>query len=177
MFSIDLDIKIPVLNSSFELEAFNKPMHLRPETASMVNEELIDFFLSKDIVLGSELFFLPPFINSTIHADSYGDLIKFNWIFGGSGSVMNWWKPKVERAVVYTEHNSPTIRYDKQEVELVHSAVVKQPSMVQVGIPHNVKNKKENRWCISLIPLDKKTNQRLTWDQGLTLFKDYTIQA
>jgi len=177
MFCRDLTINAPVLQSSFQLPVFNEPKHLRPDTASLLSEEIIEFFLSKDIIVGSELFFVPPFINSNIHADDVGDIIKFNWIFGGSGSAMQWWKPKVEKPVVYTEHKSPTIRYATNEVDLLHSAVIKQPSMVQVGIPHNVKNKAENRWCVSVIPLFKITRQRLTWADGIQLFSDYITQA
>jgi hypothetical protein len=177
MFACDMSFNLPVLQSSFELQVFNEPKHLRPETVSLLSDEIIEFFLSKDIVVGSELFFVPPFINSTIHADEVGDIIKFNWIFGGKDSVMQWWQPKVEKPVVYTEHKSPTIRYTRNEVDLVHSATVKQPSMVQVGIPHNVKNKTENRWCVSVIPLFKTTRKRLTWADGIGLFSDYIIQA
>jgi hypothetical protein len=177
MFACDLTIEAPVLQSSFQLPVFNEPKHLRPETAGLLSKEIIEFFLSKDIIVGSELFFTPPYINSTIHADGVGDIIKFNWIFGGSGSAMQWWKPKVEKVTVYTEHNSPTIRYAKNEVDLLYSAVVKQPSMVQVGIPHNVKNKAENRWCVSVIPLFKSTRHRLTWAEGMSVFGDYITQA
>jgi hypothetical protein len=177
MYSLDLEINVPLLKNDFKLERFKEPTHLRPPTESIVSPEMFAFFLSHGLTIGSEIFYSPPWARTTIHADDIGDLVKLNWIVGGKDSVMQWWKPNTEKAIVYTEHNGPTIRYKRHEVSLIHSTEVKQPSMVQVGIPHNVLNKSEDRWCISLIPVYKDTRARLSWQQGLDIFSRYAIQA
>lgn len=177
MYSLDLQINIPLLRKDFVLERFKEPKHLRPSTETIVSDEMFKFFDQHNLTIGSEIFFTPPMAHTTVHADDHGDIIKLNWIIGGRGSVMQWWKPRIENPIVYTEHNGPTIRYKINEVSLLHAAEIKQPSMVQVGIPHNVLNGGENRWCISLIPVTKTDRSRLTWNQGLEIFGRYATHA
>jgi hypothetical protein len=177
MYSLDLQINVPLLKKGFVLEKFREPKHLRPPTEDVVSNEMFDFFEKQNLSIGSEIFFTPPMAHTTVHADDQGDLIKLNWIIGGKGSVMQWWKPRSEKPVVYTEHNSPTIRYKISEVSLLHTAVISQPSMVQVGIPHNVLNGGEHRWCISLIPVKKSSMARLSWNEGLEIFGRYAAHA
>lgn len=178
MYSLDLNIPVQFPNVNLKLDSFRKPTHLRPPTDHLVSADTIKFFDSLNLSVGSELFFSPPNANTTIHTDDHGgDIIKLNWIIGGRGSLMRWWKPLVDKPLAYTIHAGPTTRYDRKEVELLHSAEIKQPSMVQVGIPHSILNTGENRWCISLIPTRKENNQRLTWAEGLEIFGSYTTQA
>lgn len=177
MYSLDLQINVSLLRKGFVLERFKEPKHLRPPTDTIVSDDMFKFFDSLDLTIGSEIFFTPPMAHTTIHADGHEDIIKLNWIIGGAGSIMQWWKPRNENPIVYTEHNSPTIRYKISEVSLLHTAVIAQPSMVQVGIPHNILNSAEHRWCISLIPVRKSNKTRLTWAEGLEIFGRYATHA
>jgi hypothetical protein len=63
--------------------------------------------------------------------------------------------------------------YNKDEVTLVHRQSVKFPSIVQVGIPHNIFNPDEDRFCVSIMLRKKTDNNNLTMSNAVNLFSNY----
>ncbi len=87
---------------------------------------------------------------------------------------MCWWKqkPDVSNKVEITAINSSYIDYKIDQVDLIDKQPVNFPSIVQVGIPHNIHNFEEPRYCLSLV-LKKQDNTRLTMAESIEIFKQY----
>ena len=113
---------------------------------------------------------------SFIHIDDAGsnDIGKINWVFGGADSSVKWYqiKSKATPNVATTMANTPTRRFDPQDVEQVlHTHYAgSRPFVFQSGIPHQGCAGLDKRCCISMIPRWSKTRQRLTYQECLALF-------
>jgi len=134
-----------------------------------VNPEIISLFDKLGLIL-----------QRAIHTDSTvsgEDFAKVNWVYGGQGSLMKWYKqkPNISKTTSSFPHGPGVMLYTEDEVELVYSTELPSPSIVQVGIPHDVVNPLEERYCISIIPFSKETNNRISIDQLSKIFKDYLV--
>ena len=110
-----------------------------------------------------------------IHTDNVGgDYVKMNWIFGGKDSLMQWYNvnPGVNKEPVKTAINSLYMSFTKDEVTMSHAQTVKFPTIVQVGIPHNIYNPTEDRFCVSVMLRDNN-NLRMTMEQAQKIFASY----
>ena len=96
----------------------------------------------------------------------------------GKKSLMCWYSSKegVTNHINYTAIETKSINFTPNEVTLLHRQNVASPSIVQVGIPHNIINAAEERWCLSLVPIDITTNKRITFERTLEIFKDLVPQ-
>jgi hypothetical protein len=101
------------------------------------------------------IFYTPAGQQCGIHIDGSGiaDRACVNFIMGGAGSLMHWYKLNPETGItqqVATQAGTPYTLYEPYEVTHVFSHAVKWPSIVQTGIPHNITNHTYGpRWCIS----------------------------
>jgi hypothetical protein len=158
---------------------FPKTRHIKINL-DKINPEIIQLFdnLGLHIFL-AEVFYSRPFFVSGIHTDvKGGDINKINWVFGGNDSIMNWYAIKegttptdVQQTVVGT----PYIAYDSAAVHLEFSKTISNPCLVHVGVPHNICNAKEHRWCVSLVYHDKKSKKRPTMEEAKNIFRDYCL--
>lgn len=175
----NLDFGIQPFLDSIDPFSLPKVRHTRLDL-SILNPKIIELFskLSLNIIL-AEVFYSTPFMFSGIHTDSTGgDINKINWIYGGDGCHMNWYSTKIsaiEKNIEKSAINTQCASYAYDEVDIIESTVLKSPSLVNVGIPHNIKNKNEHRWCISLVYNFKESGRRPTMEESLKLFKDYIL--
>ena len=124
------------------------------------------------------IFYTPSGQQCGIHIDGHdvSDRACVNFIVGGVGSLMHWYKlrPKVGiTEQVSTQAGTPYTLYRPEEVEHVFSHAVKWPTIVQTGVPHNITNHTAGpRWCISC-DISKKENPEagLTMVEALEVFK------
>ena len=142
-----------------------------------LNNEIFKFFdlLNLNLFL-VEVFYKSPGDTGGIHVDVIiGDFTKLNWVYGGGDSKMNWYKPFDNKHIVLqkTTANTPYISYSRHQVEKIEDTIIKNPTLVQVGVPHDVSNVTEDRFCISFVFRDNITNRRLTMAESLERFKDY----
>ena len=117
----------------------------------------------------SEVFYTPPNTTTVIHIDSddIASKAKINYVFGASGSQMQWFNPKdstivpgLKKTVIDTYY----YYYNNDQCDLIYSAEVAQPSMVEVGVAHNVvNNTNEPRWCLSYMMYDPYQKTRSSW--------------
>jgi hypothetical protein len=128
------------------------------------------------------IFYTPPGQQCGIHIDGYGvtDRACVNFILGGVGSLMHWYKlrPEVELPdQSATQAGTPYTLYEPDQVEHVYSHAVKWPSIVQTGVPHNITNHTHGpRWCISCDISYKDTPEAgLTMAQALEVFKKWIL--
>lgn len=175
-YSSELNFSISLLRSSVDPFSFPKIRHSKLDP-NLVNPSIINLFdsLNLDIVL-FEVFYSKPFFNGGIHIDSTGgDINKINWIYGGQGCKMNWYSikdPNLEKRID-TPIGTKSQLFDPSAVNLEFSKVLSSPSLVHVGVPHNVRNMKEDRWCVSLVYRFKNSNKRPTMKESLDIFKNF----
>jgi hypothetical protein len=136
-----------------------------------LNPELVSIIKSLNLrILLAEHFYTPAGVFSPIHTDlKGGDYTKLNYIFGGKNSTMQWYDIK---NVSKTKEIVPYAVYDINDVDLLHSQPIGFPTVVQVGIPHNIQNYDEPRHCIGIV-LQTKNNQRLRMQDSIDIFNQY----
>ena len=181
-FDIDLLKRGCIVTDLAKVVNGKKTYHSLINIKEYINPDMVKLLAEIGIdVYYCELFYSPPSFFSQIHIDANAvrsDFTKINWVFGGKDSVMNWYKPKhdTDRPVEYIPANKlPYKSYQQQEVDLLYSANLKTPSVVQVGIPHNITNFSEDRYCISLALASINNNEiyRPTMEESLTLLSKY----
>jgi hypothetical protein len=148
----------------------------------LLSDDIVNFFTSNQLdIKFVEVFYRPVGVNSHIHIDTQepGDYVKLNWVFGGEGSIMCWYaiKENCQGAPQKTSISTYAIHYAKDDVTLLHSQTVGQPTLVQVGIPHSINNNNlTERFCVSIIFGYKDQNGRPTFDSVYEIFKNYIKQ-
>jgi hypothetical protein len=128
------------------------------------------------------IFYTPAGQQCGIHIDGYAvsDRACVNFILGGAGSLMHWYKLQEGQEIseqVATQAGTPYTLYDPHQVKHVFSHAVKWPTIVQTGVPHNITNHTHGpRWCISCdISYKDKPEEGLTMIQALEAFKKWII--
>ena len=177
-FCINLTFPFQPFESSFNL---NK-LKIKPHSKINLESFNIEFLNLLDVVglkiQSAESFFRKPDSFSQIHRDvqQTNDATKINWVFGGKGSVMNWYN-----IIHDNEHSStsntgvPYLYYNLEDLELVYSKQVGFPSLLQVAMPHNVTMGKESRLCASVILQYKDTELFPTFKESSLLFKEFIM--
>jgi hypothetical protein len=124
-----------------------------------------------------ELFYGPPKTPYTlgIHIDNGpGDRGKINWVFGGKGCTMHWYKSinSSPKPMLDTPVGSKYNVFDPAEVKLLSSvrSMAEFPCLVQVGIPHNIVTPGEERWCYSMVITDPVTDDNVTFGRLKKVF-------
>jgi hypothetical protein len=126
------------------------------------------------------IFYTPAGGQCGIHIDGFGvtDRACVNFIVGGHGSLMHWYKLKEQTDIteqVETQAGTPYTLYQPYEVDHVYSHAVKWPSIVQTGVPHNITNHTYGpRWCLSC-DISRKENPEagLTMAEALEVFNKW----
>ena len=168
-FCIPLEDQTPLFRDSYQHPHFEQRTHINLNLEQDINPYWIELFKPHDLeVYRVELFYGPDQFPYTmgIHTDrNYGDWAKINWIFGGDGSQMHWYKPLTShnKEVKSTDVHSNYNLYEPSEVRLLRSESVSTPSIVQVGIPHNITNPGQERWCYSMVIHDKTTQNHVSF--------------
>lgn len=178
-YCIDLDLDLPLFNSALNPVEFLKQHyqitnHFQVDIKD-ISDELKSFFTNQNLSIKQiEIFYRRPNNVGNIHSDTeiVGDYSKLNWVYGDG--IMNWYKTTKDytpTVLTTTSIKSYALYYKTSEVELVHSQKVGQPSLVQVGVPHNVINGASERFCVSI---EFEFNKiRPTFAEAQLLFKDY----
>ena len=175
-FCIHLDDKTPLFNPSYEHPHFPERAHINLDLERDINPYWIKLMKDNNMrIVRVELFYGPPDFPYTmgIHIDhAYGDRAKINWVFGGEGCTMHWYKALSahSKSVMATPVHSNYTLYEPNEVKLLHTNIVKNPTLVQVGIPHNIVNPGHERWCYSMVIDDNLTNEQPTFGRLKKMF-------
>ena len=185
-FCIDLNLSIDPL--CVDVNTLPKLNYNKLDQKKYINPELIDFFKSMSLEIEHVATFFTPknFQFSKIHIDNSGykystypnNQAKINWIYGGKDSLMNWYKLKpgsklFHKPILGFKQQDSYIDCNKEDVDLIHSQAVNFPSIVHVGIPHNITNYNEPRLCLTMVIKDTYSNTRLSFDQLVGVFYNY----
>jgi hypothetical protein len=176
---LNINLDINPLREGLDINSFDKIRHVK-FSFDDINPKLISFFNNLNLtVTWAELFYVPSFFCTTIHTDidwrgKENDYTKINYVFGGKDSRMYWWKikPGVSNTIERTALSSQYINYKQDQVDLIEEQSIGFPSIVQAGIPHNIRTFSEARRCLSLV-LRKEYNTRLTMAESIEIFKEY----
>lgn len=182
-FATNIQLSIPV-----DVKQFTKREH--DETSfghfnidpSLLPQELFDFIEARGLCFSHwELFYTPPNRHLGIHIDGHGpsNIVKLNWVLGGAGSRMLWWKLKAGRSlktkttVIGTQYQFA----EGKDCLPAGSIVIQQPTLVNVGQLHSVINKHEPRWCLSGVLGKNKGNiiTSIEWDEAEAALGDLFI--
>jgi hypothetical protein len=139
-----------------------------------VSNDLFNLMNSLNLkITDAEVFYVTPYIFNYIHTDSYGgDYVKLNFVYGGKGSYMNWYKQK-PNIIKQIDNNLDYVSFNLSEVELIDSQQILCSSIVQAGIPHNVRTFGESRYCLSFV-LCNLDDTRLTMNDAIERLATYT---
>jgi len=119
-----------------------------------------------------EVFFTPAHHFLAIHVDgpTVSNIVKLNWVFGGEGSKMMWWKLKsgCEMVKGTTPLNTPYLYIAQKDAVMIGMKSIGQPTLVNVGQPHSVLNATARpRWCLSAVLTSKETGLNIQMDEAL----------
>lgn len=153
----------------------------------LLDDEFVNWFRQFDIGIGhGEEFILDPegIASHIIHIDGKPDqkLIKLNYVYCDTPHVMNWYKIKEGRNLRnhITKAGTPYLMCEKDDCELVHSAQVGKPSLVNVSELHDVSTVHSMRYCFSFV-LTKLKNGipvgLLTWEEAEQAFEPFMVNT
>jgi len=178
IFSQDLNLPVPFLHQNFDCKKIFIA-HSIVNTETTLDKSTLDFFRDYGINITSvELFYRRPHPKyGIVHVDNvgYSDRLNLNYVVGGEDSVMSWFKPLKEGYTTTGDTGATPMRYHFEDVELIHSAEIKQPSMIQSAVPHAILNQKKPRWCICANIRDIKTRDVITMQDGIDRLKEYLL--
>ena len=173
----DLDIDFPYVNPSPELAVFYQDYVNPLPRGEFLTSELMKFIIVKHqlVINTAAVFYSKPNVETPIHVDGpLGDYAKLNFVLGGRNSKMNWYNlkdpanvPPIKKTSLKTDY----ISYDYSDLDFIDEYEFYRPTIVQVGIPHNVTNGPDHRYCISLSLMQGR--QRLTMDRARDIFSKY----
>jgi hypothetical protein len=183
-YCVDLDLPIPLFKSTlapFEfLKENNKNLSRHYQLdRDLLSDDIIKFFADHGfIVTFVDIFYRPAGVGSRIHSDTEkrGDYAKLNWVYGGEGSIMNWYTPNQNEMGITDETVVSTyaVYYKPEEVTLAHSQIIGTPTLVQVGVPHSVDNNViADRYCVSIAYNYTEPRNRPTFNESYEIFKNY----
>lgn len=177
-FCYHIDDNTPLFVEGYQLPHYDSICHVDVDLAA-INPYWLDKLKSKNLyAYRAELFYYPAGIehHMPIHVDNQnGDRAKINWVFGGAGSVMKWYKLLNKTPKEHLTGSAPGSsykRYDANEVELIYTSSVSNPSIVQVGIPHNIYTPGAERWTYCLVVIDPNTKTNASFRKIKEIFTE-----
>ena len=129
-----------------------------------------------------EIFRTGPMTTTRIHVDGgmMDAACKLNWTFGAKDSRMVWWKPKhqvTNESPKITQKGTRYLDFDESECTMLGSAEIGQPSLVNVGVPHNIINSTDQtRWCVSYTLGMIGKDENLQWPDAVSLLGSHLTE-
>lgn len=123
-----------------------------------------------------EVFYLKPFERHVIHSDGHeiDDKSKINYIVGGENSEMIWYDALEEKIVKgISKANTKYLMVEDRNAKELFRLKMQGFYIVKVGPLHTVKNKHQERFCISMAVADKDTGKRLDYADLVDRLRDY----
>jgi hypothetical protein len=173
----DINLQLNPLKEGIDIKSYGQNKHTRIPIND-INFNLIKLLYSLGLRIQLvELFYTSPHSVTPVHIDaSGGDYTKMNFIYGGNDSKMGWYstKPNINKLVNSSNIGTPYVSFELSDVDLIDQQIVKFPSIVQVGIPHNILNYEEPRYCLGIV-IAKIKGGRINMNESLEKFKNYII--
>lgn len=170
-------LKIPFENQLPSVDFYQQ--HIKVEK-QLIDPRFVSWLDSLGVKIGfSEAFKKEPgedFPHS-LHLDGevFDDHVKINFVINPGSSVMRWWriKPGIEHKKKITIVGTSYLWANREECDMLDESPLLQPALVNAGQLHNIEQLNTTRICYSFMLLNKKTQQRLFWDDAMEIFKDH----
>jgi hypothetical protein len=168
----------PLIDDIKTFEVLDRTTHLAVPH-NKLNPDLIALFKNYNLFPAIiEIFYTPAMGRRYIHIDEHpgGDYIKLNWQTDGKDSLMRWYTindDSVVKTPSTTSINTRYVRFEHDEVKPAFESKIGYPSIVQVGVPHDIVNLYEPRYVLSIVPNHMKTGKRVTMSEASEIFKEY----
>ena len=171
--NLDFDFDLSVINQ------FKETKDSKSFSLTTIDNNLQDFLKPLGIITTPPTcFYTAPSTNRGLHhIDSLelDNMVKLNYIIGGNNTIMQWFKFHGDEKNIISQYNKlggGYLKFDPIMCELIWEEELKSPSLVNAGIPHNVKNKSNTgRWSISYTLFDL-THKHLQWKYAEQIFKN-----
>jgi len=173
-----------MVSPNYPIPDLTEKFHCRIEREE-IDSNLLDFLSDLNVVcfppMPGEFFYTPPYGILHSHSDhtEITDIAKLNWMWGGEGSLMDWYQLKPGAALYKNKYLTPVqsapARAHQKDIIHVFSATIGTPSLVNVGRLHGVRNLDQPRYVSCVIPVWKNNHKRLMWPEAIELFKNYII--
>jgi len=171
------------------------PMHDLPKDfwnlipIEFIEPNLIDFLLSKGITINTissfyEVYSGPGHQPGSIHSDLHGtgDMTKLIWNWGWNHE-MSWYTPKAgitEEANIMENNKAPENKirnytvFEPNKLDKIYSCKIRSPSLIQVGIPHQVITFSGMRRSLTMLLHDLHGNT-IPMDAAKLIFKEHIV--
>ena len=173
-FCNNLNLDIPPLRLNVDM--YNLPkVYWNTISMDAVNPKLMAYLYLKGVTIFKVAVFFaegPNFGDIHLDGNNTSDQVKLSWTYGDD-HLMHWYTTDVIRNYSIGNSNRHFIKYEPNEVSVIHSQKVGCPSLIQIGIPHNVITYSGVRRNITML-LTTNKKVPLTMSQALTLFSDIT---
>jgi hypothetical protein len=163
-----LDAPFSIKNVDFI--SYKKDLRNQVRCSNEIIEQDFHKWLAKTAsakVYWTEVFYLSPNFDHSIHCDGneLDNKVKINFVVGGNGSTMVWYQPVSQDKIIkrISPANTLYLIINPNDTIKVYEESLTGLYIVNVGMFHNVYNKQEDRYCISMAIADLTTDQRLTY--------------
>lgn len=167
-----------------------EPVYLEPNPSQhniysidLIPKDFKDFLAGLKInIMFGEQFLLDPNKRATYYAHiddpTAIDHVKMNYVYCDDPHTMNWYRLKdgKQSTLATTTIGTSYSWAEKHDCDIVYSASVGTPSIVNVTVLHDVSPVTAIRYCFSLTlsHLDNPS-KKLTWAEAEVLLKDYIV--
>ena len=182
-YFVDLDIGqdyiLKDLNYFDKLDVKDKPAAQFYLPVTDLSDDFLNWVDANDLEIRySEIFYSAPHSGIFLHSDEIDppNCSKINWIYDQGETWMNWYLPKPGTELIKQDNPIGGLYWNcaREDCDLVYSARVGKPSLVNVSVLHDVKNPTDHpRWCVSIVLKEKSASKRLDWTRSLEIFGPY----
>lgn len=156
---------------------------------TLVGTDLLYFLFTKKIKISKVSTFYEEnnseiYKPASIHSDcvNIGDITKLIWMYGDSDHTMSWYLPKPNTILDYAYDTNNQLgtsirnytKYTREQLYKIYSTKIGFPSLIQVGIPHQVTTFKGKRRSLTII-LQDFNNNYITMNDAKIIFKDIIL--
>jgi hypothetical protein len=177
-FNLDTSVLENIKESYKDLHTTGMFKIEQPDIDSVLSKFLYKLNIA---IYSAQIFYTNPNGGLFVHMDikELGQSnCKLNWVYGGTGSTMEWWErndPTEPLEYKFTRTGAKYIYFDRNKCRKIYEEEIKQPSLVNAGIPHSVSNLgNEGRWCLSYSLYDLNKNQNLEWEDAIEKLSNWS---
>lgn len=126
-----------------------------------------------------DLIYTEPGGKVPVHVDGpeLDDHVKINKTWGPKEGVIRWWSPKEYFTHQLDNSYNQTLVAREEDSEFLYEVNTNHTSLINVGKFHSTYNPtNQGRWTLSFIPGKKNTNENVSWDEALEIYKDYIVE-
>jgi hypothetical protein len=130
-------------------------------------------------VFFAEAFYTPPGGRMMWHIDTElpSNFIKINFVWGSNNHIMQWGEcinPSKSLTPEITNANTNYLKFTNSEIKIIDSTVIKNPTIVNIGVPHRViNNDRTGRWCLSVNI--HREGSRIPFPIATSIFSEYVL--